>query len=127
MLPTGELPLHLDSPTLVDPAASFRIEIGAEVKDVRLALLDEQDAMVPMNGTTEVGQITRCTLIPIQALRPGTRYTLRIDGAVSREPHSKEGSPFAPLIFQIKTTGDRPPPAAVVKKKGSGGHRRRRR
>ncbi len=102
-------PLALDGVTLVDPGSSFRVEVGAQLTDGRLALHDEQDAMVPSTGTAEIGTSwTRYRLVPDGPLRAGSSYTLRVDGASSREAHDPAGRPYAPVIIELKTTGDRP-------------------
>jgi hypothetical protein len=99
------------------------VEIAAKIEDARLVLLDEQHAMVPARGTTDLGPITRFTLTPEPPLQPGSAYVLRVDGAVARDMHDREGRSYAPVVFQIRTTGERPPPVAPTKK----GTRRRAR
>jgi hypothetical protein len=120
---TGEVALVPQVPSVIDPAAAFRVEIGARLDDARLVLLDEQEALVPTQGTVELGAVTRFTLKPDQPLRPGSSYTLRLDGAAIREIHGENG-PYAPVSFQLKTTGERPPPASAGQKNRK--HRRRR-
>jgi hypothetical protein len=117
-----ELPIPRDGTALVDPAAAFRVEVGAHLTDGRLALHDEQDAMVASSGTTEVGPSwTRYRLVPDEPLRSGTAYVLRVDGTEAREAHDPAGRAYAPVTLKLKTTGERP--AAPVKKKR--GKRRR--
>src|SRR3990172_6735862 len=48
-------PLAPDPLPSVDPPPSFRLEAAAHLTDGRLALLDEQDAMVASSGAAEMG------------------------------------------------------------------------
>jgi len=120
---TGEVALVPQVPSVIDPAAAFRVEIGARLEDARLILLDEQEALVPTQGTVELGPVTRFTLRPDQPLRPGSSYTLRLDGAAIREIHGESGT-YAPVSFQLKTTGERPAPASSGQKNRKHRHRR---
>ena len=106
----GATPLSPDGPSLVDPGSGFRVAVGAELTDARLALLDGADAAVPSAGTMEIGTVSRFSLSPSQPLRPGSSYLLRLDGATSREIHGSRGETFVPLVLQLRTTGE-PPPA----------------
>ncbi len=111
-LPGGEVvPLSRDMPTPVAPGSGFRVLVGAELSDGRLAVLDSADAAVPSAGTVEIGVSSRFTLTPTEPLRPGSSYLLRLDGAASRDVHGSRGETFAPLMLQIRTIGDPPPPA----------------
>ncbi len=113
-----DLPIDRGGSTLVDIAASFRVEIAAPLADGRLALHDEQDAMVASTGTSEVGASwTRYQLVPDQPLRPGSSYALRIDGAAASEVHDIGGRTYAPVVLKLKTAGERPAPAPSSKKK----------
>jgi hypothetical protein len=115
------MPLQRDGVTTIDPAAAFQVEVAAHLADGRLALHDEADAMVASTGTTELGEnLTRYRLVPDAPLRPGSRYTLRLDGAVAREAHGSDGRAYAPVVLKVQTTGQRP---AVAPKKR---HRSRR-
>jgi hypothetical protein len=114
-------PLVLDQVTLVDPGSTFRVEAQVRI-DARLLLLDEQDAMVPVQGTTELATVTRFTLAPSEPLRPGSSYTLRLEGATSRETHDADGRAYLPAVLRLRTTGERP---AVVTKKPKRGKKRR--
>jgi hypothetical protein len=112
-----DVPLSRDSSTLIDPGASFRVEIGVPLLDGRLALHDEQDAMVASSGTSEVGSAwTRYGLVPDEPLRPGTSYTLRVDGSNASEVHGLDGRAFSPLVLHLQTTGVAPPPARPAKR-----------
>jgi hypothetical protein len=114
-----DLPLGRDGSALVDPGASFRVEIAVPLTDGRLALHDEQDAMVASSGTSEVGTSwTRYRLAPDEPLRPGSTYALRVDGATAREAHDPSGRAYGPLALKVKTTGVRPAPAPAKKKRG---------
>ena len=106
----GATPLSRDGPSLVDPAAGFRIAVGAELLDARLSVLDGADAAVPSTGAMEIGAVSRFSLSPSGPLRPGSTYLLRLDGATSRDIHGARGEIFAPLVLQIRTSGEPPPP-----------------
>jgi len=111
-----EIPIARDGATSVDPAAAFRVEIAVHLADGRMALHDEQDAMVASSGTTEIGASwTSYRLVPEGPLRPGTSYALWIDGAVTREAHDPSGRAYGPVVLKLKTTGERP--AAPARKK----------
>ena len=104
-----EGPLPHDGGQPVDVGASFRIELAVPLVDGRLALHDEQDAMVASTGTSEVGGAwTRYRLTPREPLRPGTRYLLRVDGTAARAVHDSTGHAFAPLALRFTTAGERP-------------------
>ncbi len=71
--------------------------------------------MVPSTGETELGdRSSRYKLTPVAPLRPGTAYTLVLDGASSRQVHDTSGGVYAALTVPFKTAGD--PPAAAPKK-----------
>jgi hypothetical protein len=108
--PTGPIPLARDEETVVDSAASFRVELRGEVPDGRLVLLDAADAIVPSSGTREVGATTRFTLAPAAPLVPGSRYVLRLDGARARELQDVAGRTFAPLNLTVLVAGEPPKP-----------------
>ena len=108
--PTGPVPLAHESETVVDPAATFRVELAAEIPDGRLVLLDVADAIVPSSGTREVGATTRFTLSPAAPLVPGSRYVLRLDGARSREIEDAAGRSFAPVGLTVLVAGEPPKP-----------------
>jgi hypothetical protein len=104
--------------TLVDPASSFRVEVAARLVDARLSVLDAQEAVVPADGAAEVAGTSRYSLTPAARLRPGSGYTLRLDGALGREIHDAEGRAFLPASFALRTAGDPPAPAPARRKRG---------
>jgi hypothetical protein len=112
--------------TLVDPAVTFRVVLGAPSQDARLVLLDGRDALVPASGAQEVGGSTRLTLSPAAPLAPGARYTLRIEGAVSRELHGGDGKAYTPLALSMRTSGQPAPPEPKEKAKPKAKAKRRR-
>jgi len=117
-----ERPLALDALTSVDSRSSFRLEVAAHLTDGRLALLDEQDAMVASSGAAEMGGAsTRYQLTPDEPLSPGASYTLRLDGSASRDAHDPAGRAFTPVRLQLRVEGERPPAPAAKR------HRSRRR
>ncbi len=96
--------------TVVDPGATFRVELAASLTDVRVVLLDHADAIVPASETREVASATTLTLAPAAPLVPASRYTLRIDGAREREPHDDAGHAFAPATLPLLVAGEAPKP-----------------
>jgi len=108
--PGGASPLSAAAETVVDPAATFEIEIAARLHDARLVLLDAADAQVAARDVREVGATTRLTLAPETPLAPGARYLLRVDGASRREMHDADGRAFAPLVFPLLAAGTPAPP-----------------
>lgn len=104
------LPLALQGETVVDPGAHFRLDLTVASADARLALLDANDAAVAAAGTHDVGATTRLTLSPSEPLRPGSRYTLRLDGASTREFHDAAGKAYAPAGLTVLVAGTPPPP-----------------
>jgi hypothetical protein len=106
-----ERPLALDAATAIDPASSFKLEVAVHLIDGRLALLDDHDAMVASSGTMELGSAwTRYQLTPGEPLSPGATYTLRLDGASSRDAHDPAGRAFTPVKLQLLIAGERPAP-----------------
>jgi hypothetical protein len=108
--PTGPVPLTHEDETVVDPAATFRVELAAQIPDGRLVLLDAADAIVPASGTREVGATTRFTLSPSAPLVSGSRYVLRLDGARTRELEDAAGHAFAPVTLSVLVAGEPPKP-----------------
>jgi hypothetical protein len=111
---------------VVDPRATFELELSARSPDARLALLDARDDVVPASGARELAGGTRLTVVPSAPLVPGSRYALRLDGAVERELHDAAGRPFAPLTLQILIAGTPPPPEPRAKPKKKAKAKRRR-
>jgi hypothetical protein len=109
MVAEREVALAGEAAPLVDPAVSFRVEVGVPLADGRLTLRDEQDAMVPAAGSTEVGASwTRYRLTPEVPLRPGSTYRLLLDGSSTHSPHDAAGRAFRPLALTVRTAGERP-------------------
>lgn len=104
----------------VDPSATFRVVLAGASRDARLALHDAADAAVPAAATVEIGETTVLTLSPAAPLMPGSRYVLRLDGAVTRELHL-DGRSFTPAGFAVKAAGVPPPPARPPQRKRSRG------
>lgn len=108
--PAGTVQLSPTAEVVVDPGATFRIELSRSCADARLLLVDARDALVEASGTQEVGAVTRLTLAPSAPLTPAARYVLRVDGAASREFHDDAGGAHAPVAFAILVAGEPPPP-----------------
>jgi hypothetical protein len=106
----GPAPLVSDGEAVVDPAASFEIELGAAVPEVRLVLLDAQDAHVAAESARELGATTRLTLVPAAPLAPGARYVLRIEGLSTRDLRDAEDRAYAPHSFALLVAGTPLPP-----------------
>jgi hypothetical protein len=96
--------------TVVDPAASFEVELSALSSDARLVLVDARDDLVPTTATREVGQMTRLTLAPTAPLVPASRYVLRLDGASDRDLHDEAGRAFSAVSLPLLAAGSPPPP-----------------
>ena len=108
--PAGPAPLAHDGEAVVDPGASFEIELGAVVPDVRLVLLDAQDAHVAAESARELGRTTRLTLVPAAPLSPGSRYVLRLEGLAARDLRDADDRAYAPQAFALLVAGTPPPP-----------------
>jgi hypothetical protein len=113
---TGPAPLSRDAETVVDPAATFEVELPARLTDVRLVLLDGGAAHVAARGAHELGPTTRLALAPAAPLVPGSRYVLRVEGATSRELRDGERT-FGPISFALLAAGTPPPPEPKTKAK----------
>lgn len=108
--PAGTTALSATGENVVDPAATFEVELDARLADARLVLLDAADAHVPAQDVREVGATTRLTLAPEKPLVPASRYVLRADGAARREMRDPDGRAYAPVAFALLVAGDPPPP-----------------
>jgi hypothetical protein len=107
---TQRLALLPGAEVVVDPGATFEVELSARAPDARLVLVDGRDDLVPASATRELAAGTRLTLAPAAPLVPGSRYALRVDGASSRELHDEAGRAFSPLTLPILAAGTPPPP-----------------
>jgi hypothetical protein len=102
---------------VVDPGASFEVELDARVPDARAVLLDAADAIVPSTGEREIGTATRLTVAPAAPLTPGSRYVLRVEGAATRALHATDGKAYAPVQLAMVAAGDPPPPPPRTKRR----------
>jgi hypothetical protein len=107
--PAGTTPLSAAGETVVDPAATFEVELAHRLPDARIVLVDAADAHVAAKDVREVAAGTRLTLAPEAPLVPGSRYVLRVDGASVREMHDADGRTFAPIGFALLVAGTPPP------------------
>ena len=108
-------PLSPGAAAAVEPASSFEIRIASPVRDARLVLLDAQDVQVPATVEAEVGSESRFLLSPLEPLRPGSAYQLRLEGLGARLVRSDGGRSFEPLVLPLQISGS-PPPRAPPKK-----------
>jgi hypothetical protein len=108
--PSARLSLAPGAEVVVDPRATFEVELSARAPDARLVLLDGREDFVPATATREDGSGTRLTLAPAAPLVPGSRYALRLEGAAERELHDAAGRSFAPLTLPLLAAGTPPPP-----------------
>jgi hypothetical protein len=115
--PVGTVALSASSEVVVDAGATFRIELSRPCADARVLLLDARDALVEAAGTQELGAGTRLTLAPTTPLVPAGRYTLKVDGATTRELHDAAGDAHAPLTFALLVAGEPPAPEPKAKPK----------
>jgi hypothetical protein len=103
--------VEFDKPATVDPAVRFQVDVAVPLVDARLALVDSGDAMVAAAESHEIGATwSRFTLVPEAPLRPGSTYSLRLDGAADREAHDSDGRTYQITAWEIRTTGEPPPP-----------------
>jgi hypothetical protein len=101
--------------TPVDPASAFEVRVSVPARDARLVLLDAQDVVVPAVVESEVGAESRFGLVPVDPLRPGSAYQLRLEGVGGRLVRSDDGKTFEPLVLLVQILGT-PPPRAPPKK-----------
>lgn len=94
-LQEGELQegLHAD--------AFFVLESEHALADLRLRLLDPAHKLVPVDETIEVGRGTRYRVVPKEALKPGTQYTLVVDGQEGDQPTDVSGDAYLPARFTL--------------------------
>ena len=108
--PTQRVALAAGAEVVVDPRSTFEVELSARAADARLLLVDARQDAVPASGGRELSAGTRLTVAPSVPLVPGSRYALRIDGAVGREIHDEAGRAYSPLTLAILVSGTPPPP-----------------
>jgi hypothetical protein len=114
------VPLAADVEVVVDPQATFEVELSARAADARLVLVDARDDLLPATGGRELAGGTRLSLAPAAPLVPGSRYALRLDGASDRELHDEAGRAYSPVTFPLLAAGTPPrpePKAAAAKPK----------
>lgn len=122
----ADSPLRRDGESAVEPAAHFVVDVAVPLSDGRLSLFDGQELLVPAEAVTEIGtSSSRFTLSPAQPLRPTARYTLRLEGASTRELHDLAGNGYRPISLALLVTGD--PPLAEPPRKAKSKRRHRRR
>jgi hypothetical protein len=95
--------------TVIETGAQFHVEVPVALREARLSLLDGDGAMVPAAGGAELGASwTRFHLAPDAPLQPGSRYALKIDGAVERNPKDASGNAYLPANWSLLTAGEKP-------------------
>lgn len=109
--PAQRLPLKPGAEVVVDPGATFEVELSTRSPDARLVLVDARDDLVPASATREIGSSTKLTLAPTAPLVPGSRYELRVDGASDRDLHDDHGRAFSAVTLPLLAAGSPPPPA----------------
>jgi hypothetical protein len=123
-LGTIAVPLSGPAAEPVDPASTFEVRLPLGTRNARLVLLDAQDALVPSSSESDIGGgRSRYTLVPVEPLRTGSRYVLRIEGIGSRQVVSDDGRPHEPLAVTFLVAGA-PPPKLTPPKKGQKKHPR---
>jgi hypothetical protein len=108
--PAQRITLVPGAEAVVDPGATFEVELTARTADARLVLVDARDDLVAASEARELSATTRLTLVPAVPLVPGSRYALRVDGASARELHDEAGQAYAPVSVPILVAGTPPPP-----------------
>jgi hypothetical protein len=64
--------------------------------------------MVAGDDTVEATATTRFTLAPTAPLRPGSSYTLRLEGAEGRLLRAEDGGAYEPVSLAMRTPGAAP-------------------
>jgi hypothetical protein len=116
----GQAPIPLDAEVEAEvlPQARFEVVLQGAWEDVRLALHDAADAMVPSTASREVGGLTRLVLTPSRPLTPAGHYRLRLSGAGAREPRDRDGAVASPAGWPLTVAGDPPlPPRRRTKRR----------
>jgi hypothetical protein len=109
--PTARVPLVPGTEVVVDPDATFELDLSARSPDARLVLVDAREDLVPAVATRELSAATtRLTLTPSPPLVSGSQYALRVDGAVDRELHDDAGRGYGPITLPLLAAGTPPPP-----------------
>jgi hypothetical protein len=108
------VPLTPGEEAVVDAGARFRVELGRALR-ARLVLLDARDAHVTGTSTRETGATTVLELTPEPALRPGSKYLLRVEGVDGGPIRVDDGTTFATLSVPVLVAGEPPPPEPVTK------------
>jgi hypothetical protein len=108
------VPLTPGEEAVVDAGARFRVELGHALR-ARLVLLDARDAHVTGTSTRETGATTVLELTPEPALRPGSRYLLRVEGVDGGPIRADDGTTFDTLSVPVVVAGEPPPPEPVKK------------
>jgi hypothetical protein len=107
---SSRIPLAPGAEAMVDPRATFELELSVRTSDARLVLVDAHDDFVAASSSREVGASTRLTLAPAAPLVPGSRYALRLDGVSARALHDEAGRGYEPLTLPLLAAGTPPPP-----------------
>ncbi len=109
--PAARIPLVPGTEVVVDPGATFELDLSARSPDARLVLVDAREDLGPAAATREVSAATtRLTLAPSAPLVSGSRYALRLDGAVDRELHDDTRRGYGPITLPLLAAGTPPPP-----------------
>jgi hypothetical protein len=108
------VPLTPSEEAVVDAGARFRVELGLALR-ARLVLLDARDAHVTGTATRETGATTVLELTPEPALRPGSKYLLRVEGVDGGPIRADDGTTFATVSVPVIVAGEPPPPEPVKK------------
>jgi hypothetical protein len=111
--PTEEVPVE----------ARFEVEVP-RLSDVRVRLFDDVDKLVPSSDRLESREgFTRYNLTPVEALAPGSRYSILLDGQRAEQPTDLDGNAHEVVRLELRTAGQKVVPEKHLKK----ATRRRRR